>query len=139
MSLVVLRRWTFAIFAQTNIKNEVDDVIYETFYFDYIFFATLQLSNANILLKIQRVSLWWWQLKIKVDDKLCYQMKQLTFLTMATKRFTVVGSMRAHVNFSDWILLRMLNWCDIFTYFCKIYGCFLKKSDYGQKWNRKEI
>lgn len=39
--------------------------------------------------------------KIKVDDKLCYQMKQLTFLAMAAKRFTVVGSMRAHVNFSD--------------------------------------
>ena len=47
--------------------------------------------------------------KIKVDDKLCYQMKQLTFLAMAAKRFTVVGSMRAHVNFSDCILLRMLN------------------------------
>ena len=28
--------------------------------------------------------------KIKVDDKLCYQMKQLTFLAMAAKRFTVV-------------------------------------------------
>ena len=49
MSLVVLRRWTFAIFAQTDIKNEVDDVIYETFYFDYICFCDVAAEQRKYL------------------------------------------------------------------------------------------
>lgn len=60
-------------------------------------------------------------------------MKQLTFLAMAAKRFTVVECERARVKFFNLIFLRLFNRCDIFTYFCKIYGCFLKKSVYGQK------
>lgn len=36
-------------------------------------------------------------------------MKQLTFLAMAAKRFMVEECMRAHVNFSDWIFLRLFN------------------------------
>ncbi len=47
--------------------------------------------------------------KIKVDDKLCYQMKQLTFWAMAAKRFTVVECERAHVKFFNWIFLRLFN------------------------------
>ena len=48
--------------------------------------------------------------KIKVDDKLCYQMKQLTFWAMAAKRFTVVECEPInHVKFSDWIFFRLFN------------------------------
>ena len=48
--------------------------------------------------------------KIKVDDKLCYQMKQLTFLAMAAKRFTVVECEPINrVKFFNWIFLRLFN------------------------------
>lgn len=110
MSLVVLRRWTFAIFAQTDIKNEVDDVIYETFYFDYICFCDVaaeqrkylaQDPNGEFMMVADK--------KIKVDDRL-YQMKQLTFLAMAAKRFTVEESEPINrVKFSDLIFLRLFN------------------------------
>lgn len=48
--------------------------------------------------------------KIKVDDKLCYQMKQLTFWAMAAKRFMVVECEPINrVKFSDWIFFRLFN------------------------------
>lgn len=36
-------------------------------------------------------------------------MKQLTFLAMATKRFTIVECERANVKFFNWIFLRLFN------------------------------
>lgn len=36
-------------------------------------------------------------------------MKQLTFWAMATKRFSVVECVRAHVKFFNWIFLRLFN------------------------------
>ena len=109
--MVVLRRWTFAIFAQTNIKNEVDDVIYETFYFDYICFCDVAAEQRKYLAQDPKGEFMMVaDKKIKVDDKLCYQMKQLTFWAMAAKRFTVVECEPInHVKFSDWIFFRLFN------------------------------
>ena len=111
MSLVVLRRWTFAIFAQTNIKNEVDDVIYETFYFDYICFCNVATEQRKYLAQDPKGEFMMVaDKKIKVDDKLCYQMKQLTFWAMAAKRFTVEECEPINrVKFSDWFFFRLFD------------------------------
>lgn len=54
-------------------------------------FATLLLSDANVFAQEPKGEFMMVaDKKIKVDDKLCYQMKQLTFWAMAAKRFTVV-------------------------------------------------
>ncbi len=111
MSLVVLRRWTFAIFAQTDIKNEDDDLFMKHSILTIFVFATLLLSNANVCAQDPKgVFMMEAEKKIKVDDKLCYQMKQLTFLVMAAKRFMVVECEPINrVKFFNWIFFRLFN------------------------------